>query len=129
MSAEFRISLRHGLNCCPGLCFFCNAENGTTVLLGKIGDDDPAPVEGMVVTMRPCEDCATIMATHVLLLGVVSASESKIEMPCRYGRPVAVTDDVVRALIEDPARRRNILRERLAFVEAATYELILLGEE
>lgn len=126
MSYEFRASLKYGLNAAPGICFFCDGEDGTTVLSGRIGMDERAPAEGRCVTLRPCQACQAVMATDIILIGVVSTDDSQVGLPIRYGEPLVVDELTVVNNVLDPQRRAHILRERWAFVEKDAFDLLTL---
>jgi hypothetical protein len=122
--AAFRDSPQHGLNAVAGVCFFCRQADGTTVLLGYWGDDEPGPPEGVSASLRPCDDCAALMVEHVMFL-TVDVSQDRAEAPVRVGPvPLLLPEALVRQTIRDPERRRQILQDRWAYLDAEAFAML-----
>jgi len=114
-----RLHKEHGLNPTIAQCFFCGAELNEIALLGATYKSK-AP-KNMVVSMRPCDECARLMSMGVLLIEVKDGSQ-KDKNPYRTGQIWVITDDAAQRAGLDP------VKQRFAFIEEATATLMGMRE-
>jgi hypothetical protein len=65
MSRGVRLSKKHGVNPCLGICFFCGEDSGEIGLLGLLPGDKEAPRRA-ILSRDPCPKCRAFMAQGVI---------------------------------------------------------------
>lgn len=84
MTDSIKLSPKHGLNPCIPICFFCGEQKNEVALLGKLANDDEAPMKA-VLNYEPCNTCKEIMDKGVTLIEVGT-------MPCIKNQPPIQND-------------------------------------
>lgn len=75
-----RISPKHGLNPCIPVCAFCGKEKNEIAILGKLKNDEEAPMSA-VLNYEPCDECQSNWAKGIALIRVTATAPSQNAVP------------------------------------------------
>jgi hypothetical protein len=67
MSLELKLSPQHGVNPALSTCFWCGADDGSILLMGRLPNDEPAPTK-VCASYEPCPTCQSHMDLGITLM-------------------------------------------------------------
>jgi hypothetical protein len=131
MSRGIRMSEQHGVNATVGICFWCEQEDGTLLLMGRLPGDVEAP-KRVVSSYEPCARCAALFARGILLIEAQREPTQEGQPPMQVdpqpayptGRYHLVRREWVADAFQPPALAAEILRLGKSFIEAELFTLI-----
>lgn len=112
MRDSIRLSEKHGLNPCMGICFYCGQEDGSIGLVGRLPNDAEAPRRA-VISMRPCSECQKLMGQGCMLIEVKDTPEGP-KGP-RTGRMWVVRDSAIERIFDKPLAN-DVIKRRFAMI-------------
>lgn len=75
-----RLSEKYGLNPTRVVCFWCNEDDGTVIMLGRLKGDAEAP-RRICVGYEPCKSCGEKWADGVVLAEAATSPLSEGQRP------------------------------------------------
>lgn len=90
--SDIKISPKHGLNPSIPLCFFCHRPKNEVVLMGRLKNDQEAPMY-CIVDQDPCDECKKDMDMGIALIGTHNTPVS--EQQPTIGNGLYLTGDFI----------------------------------
>lgn len=127
--SNIRLSEKYGVNPALPKCYYCLENKNEILLLGHLPGDAEAP-QGVVWDDQPCDKCAEFMKQGIILISVRDGEEDKIDKdsklpnPHRTGCFAVVAEVYIRRVIQPEETAERIIKQRVAFVPDAAWDLL-----
>jgi hypothetical protein len=119
---SIRVSEKHGVNPCLGVCFYCGEDSGEIGLLGRLPGDKEAPHRA-VLSKEPCAKCKDLMKQGIMFICTPNGASG--ENPERTGQMAVITDEAVKRMgINPPELEQTILKQRAVFIPQDAWQLL-----
>ena len=112
---DLELSPRYGVNAAIPRCFYCMQDKDHVIFVGRMrtaeSDDAEAPRDAYWDKV-PCDQCKTLMAVGVMLVGADETLSDDLKNPYRTGNMVVVTEEAFRMMFRD----HRAIETRVTFI-------------
>ena len=123
---SIQLSPKHGLNPVIQRCFFCQQEMNQIALLGKLPNDEKAPISA-VLDMSACDRCAELQKQGIICISVdaeKSGPNPSWRDYYRTGGWVAVEDEYIDRLPITEDLKVDVLKKRMMFLDDDSWDML-----